>query len=109
MKTFFLSITILFIALVLLLPWRSNPIGAYPENLWTARGQWSKRADPSRLFRGTRTEYGLVFPWLVHDQDIGQEAWYVRLDQRILVLHLFIASALSAGVACYFKRRFHER
>ncbi|MBL9185695.1 MAG: hypothetical protein JNN17_26345 [Verrucomicrobiaceae bacterium] len=84
-----------------LTPWHTWTVGAYPENLWTKAGQWQKPADPNRLFRCVRQEHGLMLSWLVYDRGNDQDAWYVRIDYRILVV--FAMSAfLTSIILCRF-------
>lgn len=89
---------------ILLIPWRSYQTGAYPENLYTSTGQWSKPANPAHIFRCVRTEYGLGLSWLVYDRGVSEDAWYVKLNEFILKLHVLLAITASVcGV--YILRR----
>jgi hypothetical protein len=90
---------------ILLIPWRSEKTGAYPGNLYTSSGQWSRPADPARIFSCVRTEYGLGLSWLVYDRGEDQDAWYVKFHGGIFCLHLFTALAASACAMHLFRGR----
>lgn len=106
MKTFLQGFILLLAALsVLLIPRRSVEIGAYPENLYTASGQWSNPANPARFFNCVRTEYGLGLSWLVYDRGKDQGAWYAKLNPQVLSMHAVLAIAASICGVCFLRRR----
>ena len=103
MKTVFVSLVSFIAAAVLLLaPFRTRETGAYPENLWTSNGQWSRPAIAAQMFRCERTEVGLIWPWLVYDKGISEDAWYLKLDQRVLVFNVLVAASFS--ISCVVLR-----
>ena len=88
------------VLLVCLLPHKSYRIAAYPENLWTSPGHFSHPSTTQEVLKWNRTEYGVVWAWLVHDSCTREPAWYVRIEPRSLVI--YVAGAFTAGFAIFF-------
>jgi hypothetical protein len=106
MKMLFSGIILLTTTLsFLFIPWRSHETGAYPENLYTSDGQWAQRSDPSRIFLCLRTEYGFGLSWLVYDKGQSEDAWYIKLDERALSLHVLAALTISVCGVFFLHRR----
>jgi hypothetical protein len=106
MKVLFQGVLLLLASLfILLIPWRSDLTGAYPGNLYTSSGQWSKPADPTRIFYCIRTEYGLGLSWLVYDQGRDVDAWYIKVNAQVLFLHAVLAISSSIGGVYMLRRR----
>ncbi|MFZ2282050.1 MAG: hypothetical protein WAW39_29905 [Prosthecobacter sp.] len=109
MKMLFQGTLLLLASLfILLFPRHSYPIGAYPENLYTSSGQWSRPADSTRFFNCVRTEYGLGLSWLVYDRGKDQDAWYAKLNGGVFCLHVSMAMAASACGVLLLRRRAHS-
>src|SRR6187401_172272 len=58
---------ILGILAICLLPHASHRTSAYPENLWTNGGQFGEPSKTQALLDWNRTEYGVLWAWLVYD------------------------------------------
>jgi len=74
-----------------LVPHKSDMVGAYPENLWTSPGHFSRPSTTREVLKWNRSEYGVVWAWLVHDSCTSEPAWYVRIEPRYLVLYSVVA------------------
>ncbi len=91
---------ILGILVLCLLSHSSHKISAYPENLWTSGGQFSEPSETRAVLDWNRTEYGVLWAWLVHDSCTSESAWYMRIEPRSLVL--YVAGALLGGLVSIF-------
>lgn len=90
----------LIVLLICLLPHKSDTVGAYPENLWTSPGHFSHPSTTREVLEWNRTEYGVVWAWLVHDSSKSEPAWYVRIEPRYLII--YAGGALLSGLATLF-------
>ena len=89
----------LILLIFFLTPTRSHEFRAYPENLWTASGQWQQPSEKLELLRWKRVNYGYRWAsWLVYDQGITESAWYVRIDGKYLFAYV-VFSFIPAGIA----------
>lgn len=70
-----------------LLPHATHTTSAYPENLWTSGGQFGEPSKTQALLYWNRTEYGIIWAWLVHDSSRTESAWYARIEPRYLMLY----------------------
>ncbi len=91
---------LLIILLACLLSHKSHTIGAYPENLWTRPGHFSHPSTTVEVLTWSRTEYGIVWAWLVHDSCTSERAWYVRIEPRYLMI--YVAASFFGGLATFF-------
>ncbi len=85
---------------IALLPHASHTISAYPENLWTSGGQFGESSKNQAVLRWNRTEYGIIWAWLVHDSRMTESAWYARIEPRYFVL--YAGGAFIGGLVSIF-------
>ncbi len=93
---------------ICLLPHAAHTISTYPENLWTSTGQFSEPSKTQELLDWNRTEYGVLWAWLVHDSCTTESAWYVRIEPRYFLLYsggAFLGGVFSIIVGGLRKRR----
>jgi len=83
-----------------LLPHATHTTSAYPENLWTSGGQFGEPSKTEAILRWNRTEYGVIWAWLVHDSSTTESAWYARIEPRYFVL--YAGGAFIGGLVSIF-------
>ena len=98
MKSVLKSVGVTLAVLVLgLLPHATHQTSAFPENLWTHGGQFGNPSKTLEILEWNRTEYGVLWAWLVYDSCTSESAWYARIEPRYLAV--YAGGAVFAGLA----------
>jgi hypothetical protein len=84
------------------IPFHRSFVAAMPENLWTRAEaySWHSSISSRDALPFQRTEYGLIWHFLVIDRGQGHPHWSARLEPRALLAYGFIGVIVAFLFFC---------